>query len=71
MSGDFDTDEWKLVFRDSGQPVNEGMEVRNFRGEWAIVEHAEPPHKPSSTGRVHTSLGLHYPSVYNMEWVRK
>lgn len=58
---------WRLVTA-AGLNVNEGMILLDFRGEEHTLKGGEPPHKPSSTGRVWTDHGEFYPSVFRLEW---
>ena len=54
-----------------GEPVSEGDEAIDFRGDYLLVEGGEPPHKVNSTGRVHTSRGSLFPSVINARWIHE
>ena len=62
-------DGWTLMVSETGDVVNEGAALETFRGEAAILEGGQPPHRVGSSGRVYTDLGAHYPSVYGLEWV--
>ena len=61
---------WKL-FNADGKLVKVGDKLTSFRGETDIVIEGigQPPHKPSSTGKVWTDRGNFYPSVFKCEWV--
>lgn len=59
----------KLVFKGTAIPVLMGDKVTCFRGEQAVVTGWAEPRHSGSTGRVYTSDGEYYPSVYNLEWV--
>lgn len=50
-------------------PVAIGDTVETFRGERATVTGFEPPHREGTSGRVSTTLGHHYASVYNCEYL--
>lgn len=60
-----------LVREETGEPVHVGSVVTTFRGERAVIERINAPHKPSSTGSVDTDIGSHYPSVYGLAWVNR
>ena len=48
----------------TGQAVTLPATLKDFRGDSVRVIGFTAPHKPSSTGRVHTSDGMsYYPSV--------
>lgn len=49
----------------TGNPVNRGETITDFRGESDILESARAPHKPSSTGHVNNF----YAGVYGLKWV--
>lgn len=75
MKEEIQTDEWKLVYED-GSPVIKGDEVKDFRGESAIVNSGIPPHKENSSGRVYVDSGTDFPSgffpsVFNLKWKKK
>lgn len=64
-------DGWILVHRASGWPVVMHEICADFRGNAHLITGGEPPHKPSSTGRVYVTGGSEfYPSVYDMKWIR-
>jgi hypothetical protein len=42
--------------------------VTSFRGSHCTVSGGKPPHKLGSTGRVYTSDGEYFPSVFNLVW---
>jgi hypothetical protein len=58
----------KLVDRD-GNLVEKGKEYFTFRNEPVTVLGWSEPHKPSSTGRVYTSLGEFFPGVIGAKFV--
>ena len=62
-------DGWTLVVEETGDEVNKGDALKTFRGEAAVLEGGRPPHHVGSSGKVYTDLGVHYPSVYGLEWV--
>jgi hypothetical protein len=62
---------WKLVSKVTGEPVNKGDEILDFRGNESVLRGGQPPQHPGSTGRVTDTEGNHvYPSVYSLKWVR-
>lgn len=63
-------DGWKLV-DDNNNPVLKGSGHATFRGELMYVTGGRPPHKPSSTGRIHAAGGEYFPSVCNLRWVEE
>lgn len=63
-------DNWVLVTM-NGKPVHVGDTVLDFRGDAHKVEGGQPPHKPSSTGRIHTDLGEFFPSVVDCRWIKQ
>lgn len=61
-------DGYALVTKD-GQPVNQGSVHTDFRGNSAIITGGRSPHKPSSSGFVHTAAGGEfYPNVFDLRW---
>jgi hypothetical protein len=70
MSEAITKDGWALVHERTGKPVSERDVVLNFRGEADTIMGGNPPHKPSSTGRVWVERGEFFPSVFNLKWVR-
>ena len=59
---------WSLLTKD-GKPVIEGSTHTNFRGETAVITGGRSPHKPSSSGFIHTAAGgEYYAGVYDMKW---
>ena len=73
---------WVLVRETSGETVKNGALLSDFRGETWILTGGQPPHKPSSTGRVSVRRMLQpvspdspdtsaefYPSVVGLKWV--
>ena len=77
---DFDSDRWedepekfnpKLVDKETGEEVKLPYKTVDFRGDPMTVIGFTPPHKPSSTGRIHTDDGMSYfPSVVGLKIVR-
>lgn len=55
----------------TGKEVKVGDKVTCFRGSEYTIRSFEPPHKPSSTGRIYTHEGLggKYASVYGCKYV--
>lgn len=60
---------WLLINVKDGSPVSVGDTVTDFRGNTATVEGGIPPWKPSSSGRINTSRGEYFPSVFDCRWV--
>lgn len=60
---------WRLVDK-KNQPVALSQEVKSFRGEVAKVLGGKPPPQDGSTGKVWTTAGEFYPSVYDLRWVQ-
>lgn len=58
-----------LCYAGTGTPVDRYSVHRDFRGEQHQVIGGRAPHKPGSTGRVETEIGVFFPSVLNMEWI--
>jgi hypothetical protein len=58
----------KKLVRNDGSEVKVGDTVTSFRGEAATIKRIEKPARPGSTGKVETTLGVHYPGVYNLSW---
>jgi hypothetical protein len=58
---------WILLHK-NGEPVLVGAKVTSFRGSHCTVSGGKPPHKLGSTGRVYTSDGEYFPSVFNLVW---
>ena len=53
----------------TGQPVNRGDVLQDFRGDCAAIIGGRAPHKPSSTGRVYTEHGRElFPGVFGCTW---
>ena len=70
---------WRLVDNDN-QPVNVGDEYLGGSTQPLspfmrfIIRGGQPPHKPSSTGRVYGEWengisGEYFPTVFNLKWV--
>jgi hypothetical protein len=75
MNATNDLGQWQLVFSGhlgtkDGKPVNEGAEVRDFRGAWGVVTGGVPPHKDGSTGKIEVDGALYYPTVYGCRWAQ-
>ncbi len=68
----YDGEQWKLVDAQLGMGINEGTACSDFRGDVEEIVGGRAPHKPSSTGHVHTaSGGDYYASVFGLKWVRE
>jgi hypothetical protein len=52
----------------NGQPVQAGEILEDFRGNQSRVTGGQAPHKPSSTGKIYTTAGNYYPSVFDCKW---
>ena len=52
----------------NGQPVAAGDLLEDFRGNTSRIIGGQAPHKPASTGKIYTSAGNYYPSVFNCQW---
>lgn len=64
-------DGWALVHERTGKPVLERDVVLDFRGEADTIIGGRPPHKPSSSGFIHTADNREvYPSVFDLKWIR-
>lgn len=60
----------KLINEITGLEVKKGDILTDFRGDTAIFNYFEEPHKPSSTGKVYTDrMSASYPSVYDLKIV--
>lgn len=66
---------WVLVHKETKKPCEIGMELIDFRMNTAILKGGQPPHKPSSTGKVFVSEktfdSVYFPSVYNLIWIKE
>jgi hypothetical protein len=61
---------WALVHTETGLAVYRGEILPDFRGDAGVIVGGRAPHKPSSTGRVHTANGGEsFPSVYGLKWI--
>tara|TARA_R110001632_G_scaffold215603_1_gene342811 strand:- start:353 stop:580 length:228 start_codon:yes stop_codon:yes gene_type:complete len=66
---------YKLVYQNTGKNVYQSALVESFRGESFIVKGGNPPHKPSSSGRIWVTdiTNKHnrefFPSVCGLKWV--
>lgn len=61
-----------LIDTTTGDRIEVGQTVTDFRGETATVTGWSAPHKPSSTGRIHVEgelSGSFYPSVFSCAFV--
>lgn len=64
--------DWTLVHISTGKPVTPNEVVFDFRGKGNFITKGEPPHKPSSTGRVYARNNeCYYPSVFGLKWINK
>jgi len=61
---------WLLIDDVTQISVKVGDIRESFRGEKAKMIDGTAPHKPSSTGRVQSSKGEVYPSVYGCKWIK-
>lgn len=61
---------WLLIDEVTQVSVKVGDIRESFRGEKAVMQNGTPPHKPSSTGRVQSSKGEYFPSVYGCKWIK-
>lgn len=62
---------WTLVHKATQRPVQHSEPCASFRGDISIITGGEPPHKPSSTGRVFILGGNeYYPGVFDLQWVK-
>ena len=53
----------------TGQPVERGQILQDFRGERAAIIGGRAPHHASSTGRVYTEHGRElFPAVFGCKW---
>lgn len=66
----------KLIREKTGDIINVGDVVHDFRGKAAIVESWSLPKHEGSTGRVYVKemgergiSGEYYPSVFSLKWV--
>ncbi len=66
----YDGNVWLLIDSVTQVSVKVGDIRETFRGERVKMNGGRPPHKAGSTGRAHTSLGEHFPSVYGCKWVK-
>lgn len=72
------TDGWVLIDKDR-RIVQTDQEYENFRYERYRVAGGQPPHKPSSTGKIWVYVpgselqATHevYPTVFGMRWVEE
>lgn len=63
---------WTLVNTVNRQPVHVGDVALDFRGERHVINGGTPPHKPSSSGFIHTSNGAEfYAGVCSLAWVQQ
>jgi hypothetical protein len=52
----------------NGQPVKPGQTLKDFRGDPYRIDGGRAPHHPASTGKVWTSGGEFFPSVFGCKW---
>jgi len=52
-----------------GKVFRVGDSVIDFRGNTDVLKRVLPPKHPASSGKVVTSTGMYYPSVYNLKFV--
>lgn len=62
-----------LIDSSTGRFVNAGDLRMDKTGQGVQIVGGQPPHKPSSTGRVHVQsangfVGEFFPSVYGLKW---
>lgn len=57
-----------LIHDETGEPVSIHDTLTTSRGEAYRVTGGAAPHKPSSTGRVYTTGGEYFPSVFGCTW---
>jgi hypothetical protein len=69
---------WKCIVDSSwasdesnGTEVKVGDEVTSFRGEKAKVLAFYPPKHGGSSGHIETTIGCHYPQVYNCKFKKE
>ena len=62
-------DNWLLVHETLSMMAYVGEELTSFRDEKAILKSGTPPHKPSSSGRIYTTLGEYFPHVFGLKWI--
>ena len=64
---------WTLRHK-NGDVARKGDTLVDFRGDTATLMHGDPPHKPSSIGRVYVRANgcvcSFYPSVFDLKWER-
>ena len=61
----------KLINNEHGYPVKTGDTLLDFRGAVHVLQGGNPPHKPSSTGRIYTNRGQFFPSVCGLKWINE
>ena len=66
----YDGKVWLLIDSVTQISVKVGDIREDFRGERAKMNDGTAPHKPSSTGRVQSSKGEYFPSVYGCKWIK-
>lgn len=71
-------DGWNLVWQASNGDAEKGEVITCFRGEHYILMGGNPPHKPSSTGRVWVKdyddpsyTQEYFPSVFGLKWIEQ
>ena len=62
-------DRWTLCDEKTGEPINAGQSVTDFRGDATTISDGRPPHRPGVSGYVTTAEGGEfYPSVFGLCW---
>jgi hypothetical protein len=61
---------WVLTRKD-GTPVQVGEAIDTHHGNPLVIRGGTPPHKPSSTGRVHGDGWEYYPTVFDLVWEKQ
>lgn len=62
-----------LIHSDTGRFAKAGDTLLDRTGQSVRIVGGQPPHKPSSTGRVHVQsangfVGEFFPGVYGLKW---
>jgi len=67
----YDGKKWLLIDQVTQRSVRQGDIRVSFKGDACVIMGGSAPHKPSSTGRVHTAQGREFfPSVFGCVWTR-
>ena len=61
---------WKCIDT-NGNEVKQGDEVTSFRGQRAKVLALYPPKHGGSSGQIQTTIGCHYPQVYDCKFKKE